>query len=1254
MKKIITAIVCLVLFLTVFTSVSSSSDDLWYESQVSLSLAPGQEIEFKVVDGEIVIGENQQNQVFEIVKNVPDWLSKDLDFALTRLSKSAKRLGSGAFAQACTLLPDNIEVLVISGYGETPYVINLETLEEISIIPSKIDGFARLSLADINQDNESDLIICPKNGGWYWLAGPTFAIPTKGDKVKTEWARKQLSPLTNPNDPNLVEPYVSGTGLVYLTDEGEISVISPSDFVINPGIGYASVCSLGLVFADEAGDIRYIETIDGEVASYSSRSIGLLPSFDNEVHMTYFNGKLYVGNLEGNLVVCEKNDQGKFVLKGEKIERPFGRKLCPQIADINYDDFADLIWSDSEGTFVSYGPDWVTFEKLNIKTDTNIAVGDVVGDNKLEIITTSSGILKIHSLPDLNPIEFETEVEFGKHPHTAIGDANGDKVADIVVGNEDGGLKTLLGPDFKESDVLSSIDVGDFSYPCFGDFDGDGRDDLIVANVLGETYSFKATENGWIEHFSWKFLPTYPYFSVEDYYVRYTPEANLLYWHNDMEIATKYTDLLGSCNDSFLDEAAFVVAHTPTEVLRLMANMDQADIIIRNAKQIYDISKKLPYVELIEKDNYTTCKYKYDGKDVELPMEYYYWYVVHPRILFEPPMAIDASWWNESFEDRGMSQEDWWQHQLTADEFYNGENKVFWREGIRGATDYGESLEVIASRATNYYDAIRGVQGMMNMKDKIYTFGYLTNDLYPWQIFKKRYGSCGESSILLASLLRTALIPAYVVINRGEDHQWNEIWFPHGWTHADIGGLDNPAASSERMGNKTVSTVLGWRGDDYYFPVTKTVYHPEGYDYLEADSGYTDTASVDFYVYDIEGKPVEGAMIIIRSGWGGRNSISYWEYTNSLGKTHIDLGWEPYYIVDCISPYGTTGLSRFVVNEGENYEVTLNVPGKVSKTAPKLGTLGKATTENQIQIADVTEYQRPPNMITSSGYRLESYLSSSYGYRGTRDYTHIVEETGTVLSVNNVNKYALSGDFFDFVEGKTIKVSNPTKLSWKKVTLKVKVAVDELDFDFGLKAQNGDIVVKSGEPIKLEINPTSSTPIERIEWSLDGKKWHLWTDGTIETGMGGPTKPGEKEIHLRATVRLRDGTQTFEESVLVTVISSSSFINQPIFQDPPNPLDGASWVMGSFEIEPGQDYFLVKTSSTTEGLDMDVFLYKDKNGDGVAQNDECVGKSTSPSNDEKILLKDPDTGPYILLVHGCTCPPGGGRFNLSLSSKPIW
>lgn len=105
------------------------------------------------------------------------------------------------------------------------------------------------------------------------------------------------------------------------------------------------------------------------------------------------------------------------------------------------------------------------------------------------------------------------------------------------------------------------------------------------------------------------------------------------------------------------------------------------------------------------------------------------------------------------------------------------------------------------------------------------------------------------------------------------------------------------------------------------------------------------------------------------------------------------MGWEPYYIVDCISPYGTTGLSRFVVNEGENYEVTLNVPGKVSKTAPKLGTLGKATTENQIQIADVTEYQRPPNMITSSGYRLESYLSSSYGYRGTRDYTHIVEET---------------------------------------------------------------------------------------------------------------------------------------------------------------------------------------------------------------------------------------------------------------------
>jgi len=102
--------------------------------------------------------------------------------------------------------------------------------------------------------------------------------------------------------------------------------------------------------------------------------------------------------------------------------------------------------------------------------------------------------------------------------------------------------------------------------------------------------------------------------------------------------------ILGLKDERVIDEVAFVVAHSSCEVL---AHSDPA-LYARNAELLYQIDPQIPYADIIDygepgvdADYYSTVRYRTirDGKmgEYDLPVEIYYWYVVHPKLGDENP-----------------------------------------------------------------------------------------------------------------------------------------------------------------------------------------------------------------------------------------------------------------------------------------------------------------------------------------------------------------------------------------------------------------------------------------------------------------------------------------------------------------------------------------------------------------------------------------------------------------------------------------
>lgn len=331
-----------------------------------------------------------------------------------------------------------------------------------------------------------------------------------------------------------------------------------------------------------------------------------------------------------------------------------------------------------------------------------------------------------------------------------------------------------------------------------------------------------------------------------------------------------------------LDEVAFGVAHSSLDMLE--AGRFHPELLVDNARWIYEVEPSLQYVEIVEEgepgvdaDWRTTTRYKYeaDGEVVEVTIDpmTYYWYVVHPRIEDEGSYHIDA--WERctagslecptSPEDGGTFWREFlWQGaaETCPDGGYcpvlkdaMGEAEVLWKD-----TGGGEGAIGAVARFMHTSDEELG---------RWFVFGASgERSIQPNRIYALGRGNCGEWADMTSALSRTALIPNYNATPSSWDHTWNEFYDPH----ADRWVAWEPVNWWFDHAYGAPFSNYATRGDTRVFHVT--------------DQYTADTFTMEVAVTDVEGRPVDGATVALWSPFE-QDGQTYWWYAGE-GSTGLD------------------------------------------------------------------------------------------------------------------------------------------------------------------------------------------------------------------------------------------------------------------------------------------------------------------------------------------------------------------------------
>ena len=92
-----------------------------------------------------------------------------------------------------------------------------------------------------------------------------------------------------------------------------------------------------------------------------------------------------------------------------------------------------------------------------------------------------------------------------------------------------------------------------------------------------------------------------------------------------------------------------------------------------------------------------------------------------------------------------------------------------------------------------------------------------------------------------------------------------------------------------------------------------------------------------------------------------------------------------------------------------------------------------------------------------------------------------------------------------------------------------------------------------------------------------------------------------------------------------------SLQNQTAYQDEPNDKMTASW-WHNITVEDASELSI--SMDSYEDADLDLFLFRDEDGDGVFSSGEEVSRSWSGTSSESISQTDPEDGLYGIAVHG--------------------
>lgn len=967
--------------------------------------------------------------------------------------------------------------------------------------------------------------------------------------------------------------------------------------------------------------------------------------------------------------------------------------IVPAPGDFNGDGKVDIAIGFKDGSVRFFmGPAFVEDKKFsnNIKVTSYAApyASDFDHDGKLDLLV-GSGNGKIHLFRGTDKGFIETkdffgELEIGECLSPAVFDVNEDGILDLVIGNRAGEIKVFLAPDWTEFEQgLGAYKTEGFATVSFGDLTGDEQPELVIGALDGTFIYLEKEKGGWVEKQSWKFEPGMGIEKVEDYFLRCHPESELLRGMIDNRSLNAFMKVMSDADDKYFDEIGFVISATPTEILRTMAYLDNADLLIENARCIYDIADKVKYASIVEKEDYTTLKYVGDeGVQTELPRDIYYWWVVHPRLYYEIPLRVNASYWEHDSAYHGVTYDEWTRKKADLKEFEKGPKCQFWRTYFIKDKKYGKTLLEAATPAKTIKEAVYLIGDWItqSLPESWFTYGRKSADLQPNVIYQKNYGSCGEAAILGTAFLRTMLIPSTCAGCSGEDHVWNEFWLEDEWCILDPTALPSqityPWACCERVEHKgtQVLTITRHRGDDYIDATTTTVVQPSGCNYTPKGKGYTEVGSITIQVVDAEAEPVEGAAIIVRSDCRQYWRVSIWGYTDSEGICYFELG-RPHRkcMLDIITQQGITGISSLPVVENQEYYLKVVVPGRFKQhatTSQKTGPKPKIEKpENALTVTTkiIQEEQRPRHLSTAQHEPKDTTdFIKETGYIGTLWYPHY-NQFKRGIAFCNLNQKEFESFKKTEILPTTIRVVDTTvAYSFDQESGEVYLYYNTnrythvrftATFTAQLPKQNPNIELtkvtkqaKAGEKIRFAGHALDNLYVAALKMSINGGR--NWTDITDaldrktktftyvwNTGQGGPLAPGKYPVVFKVV----DGSGNYQQTDTIEVIleNTREFSNQVIFQDDPDsPLPVASWILGPFELAEQERFLGITSFSDESEFDMDMFLFHDKNGnrklDGM---EEEKSKSGTPTAIEQIILNEPPKGVYWVYCQGWQVKP---------------
>jgi len=870
-----------------------------------------------------------------------------------------------------------------------------------------------------------------------------------------------------------------------------------------------------------------------------------------------------------------------------------------------------------------------------------------------------------------------SRLDVGEYPSPAGYDINQDGKMDLIVGNHAGELKVFLAPQWDEEEGGLGLE-GHKSYtsPAFGDIDGDGLAELLLGSIDGKLCYLEKQGNIWTERYSWQFHMSLGLQKLEDY-SRFThPESMIMRGMIDKDSVNAYVEVLKACEDRYLDEAIFSIAEIQTEILRTMARLKNADIVVENARGIYSFAAQVAYADIVEKDGYSTIKYvNWDAATKEMPPEIYYMWVVHPVIDCEIPARVNASYWRKTHDELGITHEQWTRKELSIDMYDHGQNTHFWRSFMMKDVRYGRSLLDVVKPARNIKEATYLVANWIAFASYRpggwNEYGLKSNDRQPLVIYEKNYGSCGEQSTMCCAFSRTALIPNAPVGCRGEDHSWNEWWMDGNWQKWDvcIPPMSIGCPWNEQRGHKKRLLCITRRWPTGFTDNSSTrPANPPGCNYNPENApGYTSVGRIRFRVVDEAMKPVEGALIMVRSKWKNYYRVALMEYTNPLGYVDIELGAPETgsCVVDVITPLGLTGTENLVVRENEQFEYTYVLPGLFNARAP-VETAKEASHAGphkvSLSISVIAEEQRPQNIIRySRDADTAREFQERTGYRGTRWFSKPNEHVcGVYLARLSACEYeeflrsrhlpparritSASFDFpFDRESGEVFLFFNAHRYTYTRFQAAFTAFVNPEPPRLRLiKAPSSGV---TGERIEFTGEAFDNLHISVLKASFDGGASFIditdsydRTTGRFEylwdTGAGGPKPTGKYQIVF--CVQDDSGNQSLSEMIAFSLDGTRSFHEQVIYQDDPNsPLPVSSWILGPFSIVGNERFIGVRGKGHEQDLDMDLFLYFDKNGNRKLDGkDEQIASSKSPTAIEAVLHENPQPGIYWVYCHG--------------------